>query len=448
MQSHSAAPYNFGGAELALVELIDAWRDFDPSVEFFVVTPPPEGHLQSEMMSRGFEVRTIDFDPVVGVFPDPDAPLSTEEVLKALSAIAAMRAAIRDFGAEVVVTNTIVAPWAALAAAAEGVPHVWFAHEYGSAEHGLAFRFGRDSTLNDMASLSEIVVANSAELKEFLSDWIDPDKIEILHPAIEPAEIRRLAATDLIGTLPVRRQPLCVVCVGRVSEAKGQALLVEAVARLRDEGTDVEAWFVGIISGGYERDFNSLIDSLDVRDRIELVGDLPNPFVHAAAADVGVSLSENESFGRVSLEYMALGMPVVATRTGVARRLIRDGEDGFVIETGNVDDLVSALRALANDPELRKRMGEAAAQQAETVHRMHPPTAVLPKLASLGSRGTPRLPWSLSSLLSDPRLLERYVALPSEAEKRLRETNTWRVGSAALSPVRALKSVARRMRRS
>lgn len=447
VQSHSAAPYNFGGAELALVELIDAWRDFAPSVEFLFVAPPPEGQLQREMASRGFAVRTVDFDPVVGVFPEPETPMSTEEKLKALSAIAAIRGAIREFDAEFVVTNTIVAPWAALAAAAEGVPHVWFAHEYGAAEHGLSFRLGRDSTFSDIASLSDLVVANSGELRDYLSSWVDPEKLEVLHPAIAPAEIRRLAAEPAATITPNRQGSLAVVCVGRVSEAKGQYLLLEAVARLRDEGTDVEAWFVGILAGGYVHEFERLIDALDLRDRVKLIGDLANPFVLAAAADVGVALSANESFGRVSLEYMALGLPVVATRTGVARSLIRDGEDGFVIALGSVDELVVALRTMAGDAELRARMGEAAAAQADTVHAMHPPQAVLSKLISIAPLGSARLPQSLSSVLGDSKLFERYAALPSEAEQRMRETATWRAGTAALAPLRAAMAVARRLRR-
>jgi glycosyltransferase involved in cell wall biosynthesis len=67
-----------------------------------------------------------------------------------------------------------------------------------------------------------------------------------------------------------------------------------------------------------------------------------------------------ESFGIVALEAAAAGKPVIATATGGLPDIVVDGETGFLVEPGKVDQLAAALARLVGEPELRERMGEAA----------------------------------------------------------------------------------------
>jgi glycosyltransferase involved in cell wall biosynthesis len=59
------------------------------------------------------------------------------------------------------------------------------------------------------------------------------------------------------------------------------------------------------------------------------------------------------------IEALAAGRPVVATRVGGVADVVREGVDGFLIRTGDVDELAARLAELARDPQLRARMGEA-----------------------------------------------------------------------------------------
>ncbi len=69
--------------------------------------------------------------------------------------------------------------------------------------------------------------------------------------------------------------------------------------------------------------------------------------------------------GRVIVEAMALGLPVVATAVGGIPDVVTDGECGRLVEPENVDALATALTELGRDPGLRRKLGEVAAERAE-----------------------------------------------------------------------------------
>jgi glycosyltransferase involved in cell wall biosynthesis len=69
--------------------------------------------------------------------------------------------------------------------------------------------------------------------------------------------------------------------------------------------------------------------------------------------------SGNEGTPVTVIEALAAGRPVVATRVGGVPDVVREGEDGFLVEMGATDELAERLQRLAGDPELRERMGKA-----------------------------------------------------------------------------------------
>src|SRR5207245_3898009 len=77
-----------------------------------------------------------------------------------------------------------------------------------------------------------------------------------------------------------------------------------------------------------------------------------------AAFDALVLPSSNEGTPVSAIEALAAGRPVVATRVGGVPDVVRDGEDGFLVEAGATDELADRLARLARDPALRERMGK------------------------------------------------------------------------------------------
>jgi L-malate glycosyltransferase len=121
-----------------------------------------------------------------------------------------------------------------------------------------------------------------------------------------------------------------------------------------------------LVGDGAERaHLDALARSLGVSGRLRMTGKTADVTAYLAAADVAAVPSRNEGMGRVIVEAMALGLPVVATAVGGIPDVVTDGECGRLVEPESPDALAAALIELGRDPGLRRKLGEAAEQRAE-----------------------------------------------------------------------------------
>ena len=145
--------------------------------------------------------------------------------------------------------------------------------------------------------------------------------------------------------------------IGRMTAVKRTDDILVAFKRLRDDGVDACLCLVG--DGPDRPHLEQRAHELGViRDTLFLgYQEDVSPFY--AAFDALILPSGNEGTPVSAIEALAAGRPVVATRVGGVPDVVRDGEDGFLVDAGATDDLAERLERLARDPELRKRMGEA-----------------------------------------------------------------------------------------
>lgn len=191
------------------------------------------------------------------------------------------------------------------------------------------------------------------------------DRCVLLENGIDlETHTRRRTVAEAKARLGVPPDRLLIGAAGRLSAEKGFDLLIRAFDRLLRDGVDVELVILG--EGDERASLEALVAGLGRGDRIRLLGyrsDLPEWF---EALDVFALSSLREALPNVLLEAMALEAPAVATRIAGVPRLVRDGENGLLIEPGSVDALVSALARLLRDPGLRDRLARAGRHTVET----------------------------------------------------------------------------------
>jgi glycosyltransferase involved in cell wall biosynthesis len=147
-----------------------------------------------------------------------------------------------------------------------------------------------------------------------------------------------------------------ILCVGRLTPAKGQHILIDAVERLTQEGRQVRLRLVG--SGPDETSLRKHAARSCARERVIFEGAINQDRIRGfyAAADAFCLPSFAEGLPVVLMEAMAMKLPCVTTHIAGIPELIRDGEDGLLVPPSDLDALVTALARLMDDAELRQRM--------------------------------------------------------------------------------------------
>ena len=157
---------------------------------------------------------------------------------------------------------------------------------------------------------------------------------------------------------------------GRVRHSKGIDILVDAAIKVIPEYPEATVIICGenqIEDLAYKNNMISKIKEAGLEKRIIFLGRKPFKDLPALyqAMSVVAALSRNEGYGLTPLEGMASGAAVLTSSEGVWDELIRNGVDGYVVETDNVDQTAEKLNLLLNDKERTKVMGETAAKYAK-----------------------------------------------------------------------------------
>ena len=155
-----------------------------------------------------------------------------------------------------------------------------------------------------------------------------------------------------------------IIAVGRYCHEKGYDLLLKAWVIVQNRTTD---WRLEIFGEGDRTQYEEMVDTLNLdRHRCILNGrssKIQDEFLNSS---LSVCSSKFEGFGLVITEAMACGLPVVSFDCPWGpRAIISDGEDGMLVENGNVDKLAEALVLMIQNPKQRKAMADKAIENVQ-----------------------------------------------------------------------------------
>jgi colanic acid/amylovoran biosynthesis glycosyltransferase len=160
---------------------------------------------------------------------------------------------------------------------------------------------------------------------------------------------------------------LTIVSCGQLERYKGMHLLVEACARMARRGVAFECWIVG--EGPERVRLQGQIERLGLSRRVHLTGSQSHAEVAALFRRADVFALASELAGRsgrrdvianVIVEAMAAALPVVVSHIPGVEELVDDRETGYLVRPNDVDQLVDVIVRLAESPEERLRVGQAA----------------------------------------------------------------------------------------
>ena len=344
---------NHEGAPNSMFELVDGLRSMD-CIDPLVVSPS-DGPLRTAYNERAVPISLV---------THPLADCHTEsEFNTRLDLLANM---IRSSKAEVVYSNTAEGFWSIEAASRAGVPSIWNIRESEPwhAYYNALPEFARSVAYNAFYKAYRIVfVANST--RDGWGPMLSQNNSIVIQNGLN---LTRVEARSKGATRETARQRLnlevnetAIVLLGTVCERKNQAILVEALGLIPTKfAKSVRVFIVGDRPGGYSDRLHDLVQSLprEWRESVVIEPETDEPYLYLKAADISVCSSIIESYPRVVLEAMALGLPLVTTSVfGIAEQA-QHNVNALFFEPDRADQLSAALISLIDDIDKRTRFAK------------------------------------------------------------------------------------------
>lgn len=229
--------------------------------------------------------------------------------------------------------------------------------------HGWAFNMQQSAKKKEMYKWVEkisahfcdkIVCISDAEKESALREKIcKPSKLQVIYNGIDLEAIKNTIPKTK-AELNIPEDAFVVGMVGRLSKQKAPDVFVKAAKLIKDKIPN--AYFLMVGDGELRGQVENLIHQYDLGSSFLITGWVDNPTAYMKIMDVGMLLSRWEGFGLVLPEYMACGVPIVATNVDAIPNIIKDGVNGMLVNKDSFVGVQKVCTGLKNDTELKDRI--------------------------------------------------------------------------------------------
>lgn len=355
-----------GGAEVNLVELLA--HPAVPERWDVTVACSPDSPLDQALAARGIRREPYGFAPalnelrLVGRGFAPMAKLrGMLELRRASQKLSGLLDSIRP---DAVLTPTNKDHFAAGSAAKPlGIPSVWWVNDLLTPDF-FSWPVRRVFTSRARSLATRLLPVSQAGAEALVQEGIPSHRITPIPNGIPLARYARTATRPLRVEVGLHRGEPLIGVVGRITPWKGQDLFVQIANAWAKAGRSGRFVVIGRAFNedeAYEARVRAAVSAAGLGSRVHFV-----PFqsdIAAALSSLDVLLHTSlkpEPFGRVVIEAMAAGTPVIAARAGGIPGILTHGVDGLMANPGDVQDYVRQLALLTEDPGLGDRLSAAA----------------------------------------------------------------------------------------
>lgn len=342
------------GASRSMINLIDELSD---CCNFTVLLPYKDGAVIDALNERSIELIYVPFRRWVQV---KNHKFWMKKILwkfiwnhQNQQLVKKTAKLIKSKKIDVIHTNSIVVDMGYRYSQLLGVPHVWHAREMGKEDFNMYPLSGEKQFQRIVSSRENKIICISNAVKSKYEGFVLPEQLRLIYNGVGMENLNPNKKYK-------KKKGITCIQAASIQKAKGQDISIQAIKELRKRGIrDVNLLLAG--RGSLE----SLGVNTDDISGITLLGQVDNLPEIRSNVDVEIVASKAEAFGRVTVEAMMSGNPVVGSSSGGTIELISDGENGLLFEPGNSNDLADKLQYLYNHHEEIERMGRNAYQYSK-----------------------------------------------------------------------------------
>lgn len=220
--------------------------------------------------------------------------------------------------------------------------------------------------LKCLSRFNNYIFTNSYAAKRICikNEGIDEFKVKVIHNSVDTKQYSKGSKSNLLEELCIASDDILVGTVGNWRAVKGMFTFIKAAGKAYKR--DPKLKFVLAGHGKQKRDLIKLAKQLGIESRIQFLenyNDIPQLM---SIFDIGVQPSYSESFSNVWIEYMATGLPIIATVVGDSNKVFTHTKNCLCIQPNQSDELSNAILELSGSKKKREQMGAAA---RETVRK-------------------------------------------------------------------------------
>ncbi len=214
--------------------------------------------------------------------------------------------------------------------------------------------------------MDRIVALSEGERNDYIAFSVsNPDKMVTIHSGVDIDLYMkaRISIEEKKRAMGLSPKGVVVGTVGWLLPIKGPIHLLKAMGCLWRSHPEIQLVFVG--KGELEDELREETFRMGVSDRVIFLGWRDDIHEIMQVLDIFVLPSLNEGMGRVLVEAMAAGKPIVASSVGGIPDLVKDGQNGFLVKPGDVNALYVSIRNLLVDKKMRGEMGSKGRNMAQ-----------------------------------------------------------------------------------
>ena len=208
------------------------------------------------------------------------------------------------------------------------------------------------------------VIALTDDMKNELKKNCKKDII-VIPNGIDPEKFEGFPKQIIRDKFKIQFKEKIIVFVGGLRPVKGVKYLIEAFSIINQKNSDVKLFLVG--DGLERRKLEDAVKKADLEKKVNFIGQVENNEIpkYMSISDIFVLPSLSEGLPVVILEAMACGLPIVATKAGGMPEVVKDGENGFLVEPKKPEQIAEKVLLLLRDDELREKISNNNREKAK-----------------------------------------------------------------------------------
>jgi len=341
--SHSASLY---GAERSLLDLL---RKIAHEIDIYVVTPTV-GALTVELSKEHIPYSVIPFINWSGTRLLPLRRIAG--YLLNILAVGRLVVLCRSLKVSCIYTNTITVDVGYRAACKLRVPHCWHVREFIGKNEAANFCVPEKKIKRTISDKRNFFIFNSNSVREYYSNIYCINHAEVIYNGIVHGKSQKFTNKNA----PIES----ILVAGSINWHKNQEEALYIIAALRAKGLILPLVLAGDGNRKYMHFLKKVTARLGIQDIVRFAG-----YSYQISSELNKNYcvllcSKKESFGRILVEAMAAGKPVISTKNGGCTEIITHEKNGLLYDCGNIQQAVYGITRYVEDSSFRKKITDQA----------------------------------------------------------------------------------------